>query len=171
MIRLAALSALALTLPFPALGGDAPEDQARAKAVLGALFDEAQIEARLEDPAYLAAGWSSVRCYWLAEKADAVKELATEKRYARLGGVIDARKNYGLQLWARKADEHAAEAAQQLRAMNVAPLDCRQPHMKTISACVVAWAAWEDAEEDCHGVLENHLPQFLQALDPSIVRR
>lgn len=148
----------------------AEERDRKAKLALAALVKEAAVEELLDSPSDVVAGWSTVRCYWLADRSSSLRDIETGRKYARLGGVIDLRKTYWLQEAVRRADEHVAAAEAALRDLSSPPTECSDEFVSMLTGCVTDWVGWK-VQDDCQIVQRAFFFEFLQSLDPSIVQR
>jgi Skp family chaperone for outer membrane proteins len=82
-------------------------------------------EAELRnDPKWRQADLSRTRCAFIVERRDAVKEIATQKKYSRLGGVIDLGSLDQQQQIVRRADEQIAEAKSGLAEIGLPAIAC-----------------------------------------------
>lgn len=63
----------------------------------------------------------------------ALGEIAAEKKYARIGGIIDKQKLYDQEQRVRWADEHEADNKKSFAGQRIAP--CSQPKVQLITSC------------------------------------
>lgn len=87
------------------------QEEARAK---DAADKQARLDAMQEDPKLMEMAISLTICVLQDERRSALTEIATEKKYARIGGYENKAKIYGLQQRIRKADELIAEERKNL---------------------------------------------------------
>jgi len=80
--------------------------------------------------------WSAYVCGWQMQRAAALKEIATEHKYARIGGAVDLRAIHDLQDSVRECDEAIESGRDELRALKVALLPCSTKPVRRIGLCV-----------------------------------
>jgi hypothetical protein len=100
--------------------------------------EEARAEATRKDRKAMAAIFGAQFCLYAQIRRDALKEIAAEKKYARIGGVESRTKLYNLQQKIRWADEHEADERADMRRTfrGMTPLPCSRIEVLKILACV-----------------------------------
>lgn len=104
------------------------QDAARAAAA-------AERERQHQDPALMAPVLSAAICFEREERRVTMAEIATQRKYSRLGGVVNRSQMYRLQGYVRDHDEDIADYTGRLRAMRAKPLPCGSPVVKALLAC------------------------------------
>jgi hypothetical protein len=107
-------------------------DAARAAA-------EEHQRALLADPDNMFILRGAALCVDREIRRRALGEIAAEKKYARVGGVVDRQKIYQLEQRVRWADETDAENKNSFAGQRIAP--CSQPKVQLITTCRVLRAA------------------------------
>lgn len=99
---------------------------------------ERRAEATRKDRKAMAAIFGAQFCLYGQVRRDAMKEIAAEKKYARIGGVESRTKLYNLQQKIRWADEHEADERADMRRTfrGMTPLPCSRIEVLKILACV-----------------------------------
>jgi len=148
------------------------QEQAEA-AARGAEDREREAQARRErleekrkrsrDPKWLGPALSARRCYHSLVRAEAIKEIQTEKRYAKLGGVVDMRKLHDLQTFVRTQDEGIANADGALARWKLKPSSCSGKLVSEITRCLRV--AREQADDDAGTCSE--VQDYIELLMPS----
>ncbi len=86
-------------------------------------------------PERLPAIFGATVCIGRETKSAALTEIAKERKYARLGGMVDKEKLYELQQRVRWADEHAEADAKAIKTWKVKPLPCSSRLVREIITC------------------------------------
>lgn len=83
---------------------------------------------------------SALVCLTKNDRTDALRAIADEKKYARIGGVQNNTKIYGLQQEVRAADQRTAFFLGELRKRKVTAIKCGDPTVRQIATCIRAAA-------------------------------
>lgn len=127
-----------------------PEERERLAIVAAAeaRARRERVARKLKDPKIMRVVYSAVLCNDQVERKAATDEIAAEKKYARQGGgVVDNRKLYTLQQKQRTIDEGAAKNREDLRALRVAPLGCRDRLVAKLAACIATHSVYRISPE------------------------
>lgn len=113
------------------------EDKARQKAELARQQDdEANYEAIRNDKTLMSAIFGASLCTYKDRRAAYLAEVAKEKKYARIGGMVNKVKLYNLQLAVRRMDEKEAEERKTMRDYKgLVPQPCSAIAVKRLRAC------------------------------------
>jgi hypothetical protein len=111
--------------------------------------DEAHNQEIMSNPQNVRGGLSGLICIADMVRAQALKEIKTEKRYARVAGVQDNSKLYDLQATVRSADEAKAHYRKKLKALNLKPFSCKTSVAKSVAACVLTSDEENNVEPEC----------------------
>lgn len=110
--------------------------------------EEKRFDAMRDNPRVMAIAWGATFCSIRQVRSDALSEIAKEKKYARIGGMVDKEKLYTLQKQIRWADEEEAKERKELAAepkqYRVTPLPCGHPAVKIVLECVADAGACVD---------------------------
>jgi hypothetical protein len=124
------------------------EEARRAEEQRAAAEHAAMVEERKRDPRYAIPVLSGLLCYERAVRADALKEIRTEKRYSEIAGVQDNAKLYALQQRVREMDEGIAETTRLLASKGWKALSCAGRRVRLVVACIAAHDAGYECEEE-----------------------
>jgi hypothetical protein len=111
--------------------------------------DEAHNRDIMSSPKNVRGGLSGLICIADMVRSQALKEIKTEKRYARVAGVQDNSKLYELQTTVRSADEAKTKYRSQLKALKLRPLGCKSAVAKTVAACVLTSDEENNVDPEC----------------------
>jgi hypothetical protein len=100
-----------------------------------------------EDPKVMQAIWSLVICYWADVRADALREIAAEKKYSKIGGVVNLARLHGEQDRIRLADERTERAKSALADFRARPLSCKHKGFSEMMPCVHSVADCSEGAE------------------------
>lgn len=117
-------------------------DAARAAA-------EEQQRALLADPENMFIRQGAALCVDREIRRRALGEIAAEKKYGRIGGIVDKQKIYQLQQRVRWADEAEAENKKSFAGQRIAP--CSQPKVQLIARCRVLHTACDPSIAEIAG--------------------
>lgn len=117
-------------------------DAARAAA-------EEHQRALLADPGNVFILRGAALCVDREIRRRALGEIAAEKKYARVGGILDKQKVYDLQQRLRWADEQEADHKRSFAGQRIAP--CSQPKVQLITSCRVFHTACDPSIAEIAG--------------------
>jgi hypothetical protein len=100
-----------------------------------------------EDPEVMRAVWSLVICYWADVRADALREIAAEKKYSKIGGAVNLARLHGEQDRIRVADERTERAKSALGDFRAKPLSCKHKGFRDLMPCMHAVADCSEGAE------------------------
>ena len=112
------------------------------KAAAGAAERE-RVERLMNSAPMVRLALSAMVCVTNSERADALRAIADEKKYSRIGGVQNNSKIYDLQQQVRQSDQQTALLVGDLKKRKTTAIKCADPTVKQIVACL--HAAAEDA--------------------------
>lgn len=94
---------------------------------------------------------SAELCIVKQERSKAIAELAKERKYSRLGGVIKLRTVSDLQDQVRSADDRETKAKEQLRLEYTTALPCKDKVVAPLVRCLVQAETSDDhnPDDDC----------------------
>ncbi len=98
--------------------------------------DEARMREHLADAKWMQIALSAWICHNADERKANVAEIATQRKYARVGGVVNLSSLQDLQDEIRAADENIAKARSALSSFRVKPLSCKSPMVFSVLTCV-----------------------------------
>lgn len=121
---------------------------------------EAEAEATRRDPKAMSVVFGAIFCYTKNLRNVALAEIAKEKKYARIGGMVNKVKLYNLQQAIRWADETEAEERKNLKGYRrVVPLGCNNASVAAVTQCL-------GEAENCSGDVPRHLATFVPEYSP-----
>jgi hypothetical protein len=119
-------------------------------------------EQRAHDPAWALPVLSAKICSNATERATALDDIRKEKKYSKLGGVVDNSALYASQTAIRDADESDAAVRRAIAEFHKHPISCSQPDVRAIVGCgdqLLRRGAGPDPENPCHA---DRMQQFLR---------
>jgi len=117
----------------------------------------ARVEAMGADPKYLRIVYSAAVCWYQEERKTAYELIAKEKKYARIGGMVDKKALYDWQQDIRQADEKIPPILALLRGIKAKPLPCTEPTVKGVAWCIGPVLGGQDGE----GCDEGGAPDYI----------
>lgn len=107
--------------------------------------EESRLEAIRADRKLMSAVFSAEFCVRTIHRDDALKEIAAEKKYGKIAGVVSMRKLYDLQQRIRKIDEGWAKSQGVMRKYykDVRLLGCKDRLVLAVILCSVDQRAEE----------------------------
>lgn len=117
---------------------EAAAQAASMQAVQAAV--DARVQAMASDPKAIAIALSVGSCTAQDERRDALKEIATQRRYARStgGGIVDMASIHAYQRDVREADERIAQMKDSARARHLKLLSCSDPRIVNADSAYTA---------------------------------
>ncbi len=94
------------------------------------------IAARKADPQWMRPLHSAYVCAHRGSKRETLKEIQTEKRYAKVGGIVSKSKLYELQQDLRHFDERIAVHKKGLKSLGVKPSPCKSKRVQLLTECI-----------------------------------
>jgi hypothetical protein len=79
---------------------------------------------------------SAMVCVAKNDRASALRAIADEKKYARIGGVQDNAKIYELQQAVRESDQRAASLGRELKQRKSTAIKCGDPKVTQLATCI-----------------------------------
>lgn len=122
-----------------AVARKAEEDTRKAdeeRKIAEATAKRERIEALLSSKPTVRLALSAMICVSKTERTAALRAIADEKKYARIGGVQNMSKIYDLQMEVRAADRHAAWLGGEMKKRKVTAIKCGDSTVKQIAACI-----------------------------------
>ena len=140
----------------------AREAEARRIADAARAAAEEHQRALLADPDNMFLLRGAALCVDGEIRRRALGEIAAEKKYARIGGIIDNQKIYALEQRVRWADESEADNKKSFAGQRIAP--CSQPKVQLITACRVFHTACDPSIAEIAGFVatppsESEIPR------------
>jgi hypothetical protein len=126
-------------------GAEEPTDAAVAAAMAKEKADNDTFRA---NTLAVRATWSSWLCYGKAARDAAMAAIAKEKKYSRIGGVVNLSRLSQLQDDVRAADEKIDQARAGLRQAHAKPFPCSHPGVAAFVECARQWDS-ENVESRC----------------------
>lgn len=80
--------------------------------------------------------YSASLCWYQQDRRASLIEIARERKYAKMGGVIDLRNLHEQQEAVSRADRGSAAAKAALRKLRLAPLPCSEPLVGALARCL-----------------------------------
>lgn len=111
-----------------------PEERARIAELRGRAEESAA--ARKQDKKFMRVVYSASICRLQEERREALADIAREKKYARIGGVIDKRAIYDSQMVIRGTDEVLLDVRAEMRSMRIGPLGCGDKRVRALVPCL-----------------------------------
>jgi hypothetical protein len=113
---------------------------------------------------------SAELCALRALRSETTAEIATDKRYARVGGAVDLSHRYQLQRELRDVDEQMSSTKAEIEALRLKPTACSDALVGPLSTCVnIGWNAeagiggsHEPVNDECAG---DNVTSWLDLLD------
>lgn len=108
---------------------------------------EAADEAAAGDPKWMVPLLSAQLCQSSDDRAEAMNEIRTQKKYSKVGGVLDLTAISAQQDRIRDADERSAALREDLHTLRAKPLPCSSADVVFVRHC----AGWlpANAPEEC----------------------
>jgi hypothetical protein len=119
----------------------------------------ALVEQRLQDREWMRPVLSALRCEYIADRKGALADIAKEKKYSRIGGVVDLRSLHFLQESIRRDDDALAGVGERLAKLHVSALACSDASAKLTLSCRHAIA------HECDEARGRDLAELAQASD------
>ncbi len=94
------------------------------------------IEQHRGDSKWMRPVLSAHVCANQGNKRATLKEIKTEKRYTKVGGITNMEKLYGLQQDIRHFDEKITEAKTRLKKFGTKPLPCKSKKVRLLTQCI-----------------------------------
>lgn len=116
----------------------AAEAERAKKAEADAAASDERIGKIRSDKKQMALVFGAILCGIDFQRRQALEEIAKEKKYARLGGMVDKVKLYNLQRQVRFADERAAGVREKLKQpiyAGVKPVACASKDVQRVLVC------------------------------------
>jgi len=114
---------------------EAEAEAARKANEANAPSVDPEVQKVLNDKVGWQRAMSAYLCTLKKERAGYLKELATRRKYARLGGVEDMNEVYEIQQSIRSNDEEAAARLQQMVEAKAKPLSCTDRVVRDVLRC------------------------------------
>ncbi len=112
-------------------------------------------EAVRRDPKAMAVVFGAIFCHTKQARVSALNEIAQEKKYARIGGMVNKAKLYALQQVVRWADETDTQEGIDLKSFKgVKPASCASAGVRDVLRCL-------GEGEQCAGDEQRHLASFV----------
>lgn len=120
----------------------------------------ARVQARVADPKWVSPLFSSLVCSAKRDRDRAVAEIAKERKYGRIGGVVDLQEIHDWQGAVREADERLARHRGEAKRRGARLLPCTDKLVGVLAQCV------SDADDIEHPVQckEPPLSEYLELL-------
>lgn len=116
----------------------AEQEAAEAQRAAAAQAEAQRAEALRQDssnPKILTALYSAEICWYQRDRKESLDAIAKEKKYARIGGVVDRKALYDWTGDIRRADEKIPPLQQRLRELKAKPLPCSEKAIAALSSC------------------------------------
>lgn len=124
--------------------------------------EQKRFDAMRDNPKVMAIAWGATFCSIRQVRSDALEEISKEKKYGRIGGMVDKEKLYSLQKQVRWADETEAKERKELtdepKRYRVTPLPCSSPLVKIVLECVADTGACVDGHARDLAAFVPHQP-------------
>lgn len=141
------------------------EREAREKAEA----DHAQLVAqRRSDPNWLAPALSAEACAYALERQRAEGDIAKEKKYGRIGGVVDKHALYNDEQRIRQADDEQRKIAATMRKGHLKQTACSDKAIAKLAPCMPVYVTLDGSpllvnrDESCN---EPHIRAFAELLE------
>jgi hypothetical protein len=108
---------------------------------------------RLTRPEWTRGLFSARICLLEEMRTDALKEIATERKYSAIGGAVDLVKLHRLQQDVRAADDRLVMQRALLKDTKLPPLSCSKENVRSLVACIRSLypESREGEQERCDG--------------------
>lgn len=97
-----------------------------------------RVEKLMSSKPVVQLALSALVCVTNNERAGALRAIADEKKYARLGGVQNNTKIYELQQSIRESDQRVARFSRELKTRNASATRCSDPKVRQVATCITA---------------------------------
>lgn len=113
----------------------AKQDELARIAAAKAVAYKRMIAGRMRSSKWIRPARSGLICAYLKIRKLAFKAIRKEKRYSRIGGVIDKVKVYGFQMAIRNTDDEIRAQRKALRRAKFSAMSCRRKRVKALTRC------------------------------------
>jgi len=121
---------------------DRRAEETRRRIDEAAAAVDAQIDKLSQDATEMRVAYSTQLCTYRRERQDTLREIARQKKYARIGGVENLSDLYALQQTIREIDEKISGLVSDMIQKRFKPLPCSSSKVAALLACMTT-------DDDC----------------------